>query len=231
MVRKEGKEQDIIQLKSVSRIYKMGKENVIALDSVNLDIEDGEFVAIMGPSGSGKSTLANVIGGLDKINSGTIIVDGEELSKLNDRHLSAYRNKKIGFVFQAFNLIPTFTAQENVTLPLIITGVPAKIRRQKAYECLKMVGLENRAGHKPSELSGGERQRVSIARALVNEPKIIIADEPTGNLDSKKSAEIISVLKKLNTSQKITILVITHDPDVAREADRTLRMQDGKISR
>jgi putative ABC transport system ATP-binding protein len=230
MVRKDNKtERSVIQLKSVSKIYKMGKENLIVLDSVNLDVQEGEFVAIMGPSGSGKSTLANVIGGLDKINSGTITVDSQELNKLNDRMLSDYRNKKIGFVFQAFNLIPTFTAQENVMLPLILAGVSSKIRKQKAYDCLKIVGLESRI--EPNELSGGERQRVSIARALVNEPKIIIADEPTGNLDSKKSAEIIAILKKLNADSKITVIIITHDPTVAREADRILNMQDGKISR
>jgi len=232
MVHKEGKDrQVIIQLRSVSRIYKMGKENLTALDNVNLDIGEGEFVAIMGPSGSGKSTLANIIGGLDKINSGTVLFDNQELNKLNDKKLSEYRNKKVGFVFQAFNLIPTFTAQENVMLPLILIGVSSRIRRQKAIECLKMVGLENRIEHKPNELSGGERQRVSIARALVNEPRIIIADEPTGNLDSKKSAEIISILKKLNNDSKITLIVITHDPNVAHEADRILSMQDGKISR
>jgi len=232
MVHKEGKDrQVIIQLRSVSRIYKMGKENLTALDNVNLDIGEGEFVAIMGPSGSGKSTLANIIGGLDKINSGTVLFDNQELNKLNDKKLSEYRNKKVGFVFQAFNLIPTFTAQENVMLPLILIGVSSRIRRQKAIECLKMVGLENRIEHKPNELSGGERQRVSIARALVNEPRIIIADEPTGNLDSKKSAEIISILKKLNNDSKITLIVITHDPNVAHEADRVLSMQDGKILR
>jgi putative ABC transport system ATP-binding protein len=209
----------------------MGKENLVALDNVNLDIYEGEFVAIMGPSGSGKSTLANIIGGLDKINSGTILVDTQELNKLDDKKLSAYRNKKIGFVFQAFNLIPTFTAQENVTLPLILTGVSSKIRKQKAIDCLKIVGLENRIDHKPNELSGGERQRVSIARALINEPKIIIADEPTGNLDSKKSSEIISILKKLNSNSNITLVIITHDPNVAHEADRVIHMQDGKISR
>lgn len=232
MVRRESKDQRIlIQLKAVSRIYKMGKENLVALDNVNLDIYEGEFVAIMGPSGSGKSTLANIIGGLDKINSGTILVDTQELNKLDDKKLSAYRNKKIGFVFQAFNLIPTFTAQENVTLPLILTGVSSKIRKQKAIDCLKIVGLENRIDHKPNELSGGERQRVSIARALINEPKIIIADEPTGNLDSKKSSEIISILKKLNSNSNITLVIITHDPNVAHEADRVIHMQDGKISR
>jgi putative ABC transport system ATP-binding protein len=220
----------MIQLKSVYKTYKMGKEYVSALDGVTLEVHDGEFVAIMGPSGSGKSTLANVIGGLDKINSGTITVDGEELNRLSDSALSSYRNKKIGFVFQSFNLIPTFTAQENVTLPLILTGVSSRVRKEKAYTCLKIVGLENRLDHKPNELSGGERQRVSIARALVNEPKIIIADEPTGNLDSKKSAEIISLLKKLNAESKITLIVITHDINVAKQADRILNMKDGKIS-
>lgn len=224
-------QQVIIQLKSVSKIYKMGKENLIVLDNITLDILEGEFVAIMGPSGSGKSTLANAIGGLDIIDSGKIIVDGEELSELDDKELSLYRNEKVGFVFQAFNLIPTFTAVENVMLPLILTGVSSKIRKEKAEECLKIVGLENRVNHKPNELSGGERQRVSIARALVNQPKIIIADEPTGNLDSKKSSEIISILKNLNVNSKITLLVITHDPNVANEADRILNMQDGKLSR
>jgi putative ABC transport system ATP-binding protein len=220
-----------IQLKSVSKIYVMGKENVAALDGLNLEIDDGEFVAIMGPSGSGKSTLANVIGGLDTPKSGSVLVDGQEINRLNDRELSNYRNKKIGFVFQSFNLLPTYTALENVMIPLILSGESAKVRKQKAYDCLKDVGLEARTGHKPNELSGGERQRVSIARALVNDPQIIIADEPTGNLDSKKSIEIVSLLKKLNREKKITIIVITHDPSVAREADRTLRMQDGKLGR
>jgi putative ABC transport system ATP-binding protein len=218
-----------ILLKSVSRTYVMGRENLAALDGVNLEIVDGEFVAIMGPSGSGKSTLANAIGGLDKPNSGSILVDGEEINRMGDGRLSEYRNKKIGFVFQAFNLLPTYTALENVMIPLILSGVSSKVRREKAYECLKAVGLENRADHKPNQLSGGERQRVSIARALVNDPQIIIADEPTGNLDSKKSEEIVSLLKNLNRKKKITLIVITHDPNVAREADRTLHMHDGKI--
>jgi putative ABC transport system ATP-binding protein len=221
----------MIQLKSVCRTYKMGKENVAALDGIDLEIKEGEFVAIMGPSGSGKSTLANVIGGLDRPSSGSVQVDGEELNRLSDNRLSEYRNKKIGFVFQSFNLIPNYTTLENVMLPLIIAGMPSKMRKEKAYEYLKAVGLESRTDHKPSQLSGGERQRVSIARALANNPRIIIADEPTGNLDSKKSAEIISVLKFLNREEKITIIVITHDPNVAREADRTLKMHDGKILR
>lgn len=220
-----------IQLKSVSKNYIMGKENVTALDNITLDIKDGEFIAIMGPSGSGKSTFANVIGGLDKPSSGSIIVDGDEITKLNDNLLSKYRNKKIGFVFQAFNLLPTYTALENVMIPLIITGESSEIRKQKALECLKEVGLGERVNHKPSELSGGERQRVSIARALVNNPEIIIADEPTGNLDSKKSEEIVSLLKNLNRKKKITLIIITHDPSVAKEADKILKMCDGKIGR
>jgi putative ABC transport system ATP-binding protein len=220
-----------IQLKSVSRAYVMGKETIAALDNVSLDIKDGEFLAIMGPSGSGKSTFANVIGGLDKPTTGDVLVDGEAINRLNDKYLSAYRNKKIGFVFQSFNLLPTYTALENVMIPLMLSGESSSVRKQKAYDCLKDVGLENRAGHKPFQLSGGERQRVSIARALVNEPQIIIADEPTGNLDSKKSEDIIALLKELNKRRKMTIIVITHDANVARQADRTLYMRDGKIGR
>jgi putative ABC transport system ATP-binding protein len=221
----------IIQLKSVSRTYVMGKETIPALDDVSLDIKEGEFLAIMGPSGSGKSTFANLIGGLDKPTSGEIVVDGECINRLNDKHLSNYRNKKVGFVFQSFCLLPTYTALENVMIPLILTGERSSIRKQKAYECLKEVGLENRADHKPYQLSGGERQRVSIARALINQPQIIIADEPTGNLDTKKSEEIVSLLKELNRKKNITVIVITHDPSVARQADRTLHMKDGKIGR
>jgi len=209
----------------------MGKETVAALDGIDLDIKEGEFVAIMGPSGSGKSTLANVIGGLDRANSGYVEVDRQELGKLNDRELSEYRNRKIGFVFQSFNLISNYTTLENVMLPLIIAGMPSRMRKDKAYGYLKAVGLESRTDHKPTQLSGGERQRVSIARALANDPKIIIADEPTGNLDSKKSSEIIAILKGLNRQGKITLIVITHDPNVAREADRTLKMNDGVITR
>lgn len=220
-----------VKLKSVSRIYVMGKERVAALDGVNLEITDGEFVAIMGPSGSGKSTFANIIGGLDKPSSGAVVVDDIDISKLNDNDISEYRNKKIGFVFQSFNLLSTYTALENVMIPLILTGESSIVRREKAYDCLKEVGLESRADHKPGQLSGGERQRVSIARALINDPQIIIADEPTGNLDSKKSEEIVSLLKDLNRKKHITVIVITHDPTVAREADRTLHMRDGKIGR
>jgi putative ABC transport system ATP-binding protein len=219
-----------IVLRSVSRTYTMGKETISALDSVNLEIKEGEFLAIMGPSGSGKSTFANVIGGLDKPTAGDVLVDGECINKLNDKYLSSYRNKKVGFVFQSFNLLPTYSALENVMIPLVLTGESSSIRKQKANDCLKIVGLENRADHKPYQLSGGERQRVSIARALVNDPQIIIADEPTGNLDTKKSEEIIQLLKNLNRKKKITVIVITHDPNVAKQADRTLLIKDGRLS-
>jgi putative ABC transport system ATP-binding protein len=219
----------MIQLKSVVKTYRMGSETLSVLDGVNLDIKEGEFVAVMGPSGSGKSTLANVIGGLDRATSGSVTVDGEELTKLSDTRLSEYRNRKIGFVFQSFNLLPSYSTLENVEIPLILAGVGSKVRNEKAREYLKVVGLEHRYSHKPNQLSGGERQRVCIARALINDPKIIIADEPTGNLDSKKTAEIISLLKVLNSEEKLTLIVITHDPAVAREAHRILKLHDGRI--
>jgi putative ABC transport system ATP-binding protein len=225
------KEAYMIQLRSVYRSFKMGSESLNVLNNINLIIKDGEFIAIMGPSGSGKSTLANVIGGLDRPTAGQVQVDDQELDRLNDTDLSEYRNKKVGFVFQAFNLLPGFTALENVMLPLMISGMSPGERKKKAHDYLKVVGLEHRAHHKPSQLSGGERQRVSIARAIVNEPKIIIADEPTGNLDSKKTMEIMQLLKFLNTEQKITLIVITHDAMVAREADISMHMVDGKLTR
>lgn len=208
----------------------MGDEIVAALNEVNLQIQDGEFVAVVGPSGSGKSTLANMIGGLDKPTSGSIVVDGNDLSKTRDNKLSDYRNKKIGFVFQTFNLQAHYTAVENVMLPLLFSKISYKKRKAKAIECLKAVGLGNRMKHKPNQLSGGQRQRVSIARAIANDPEIIIADEPTGNLDSKKGGEIIHLLKTLNKQKKITLVVISHDPAVAREADRVVTLLDGKLS-
>jgi putative ABC transport system ATP-binding protein len=221
----------LIQLRSVYRTFKIGGEHLTVLNNINLLIKDGEFITVMGPSGSGKSTLANVIGGLDRPSAGQIQVDDQELDRLSDTELSRYRNKKIGFVFQAFNLLPGYTAMENVMMPLIITGMSPKERRKRAHDFLKIVGLEHRAHHLPGQLSGGERQRVSIARAIVNEPKIIIADEPTGNLDSKKTQEIMHLLRTLNTEEKMTLIVITHDPMVAREADYTLHMIEGRLSR
>ncbi len=221
----------MIELRGVSKTYRMGDEVIHALDSIDLKIEPGEFVAIVGPSGSGKSTLANVIGGLDEPDSGQVLIDDQNLAKTSDTVLSSYRNKKIGFVFQTFNLQPTYTALENVALPLIFAYKSRKDRRAKAAECLRLVGLEDRINHRPGQLSGGQRQRVSIARALVNDPEVIIADEPTGNLDSVKSDEIIHLLKSLNKEKKITLLVITHDPEVAKQADRVIAIRDGKLHR
>lgn len=207
----------------------MGDEEIRALDAVNLLVRNGEFLAIMGPSGSGKSTLANIIGGLDVPDDGEVLIDEKELGKASDRALSAYRNKKIGFIFQTFNLQPTYNAIENVEVPLLFAKVAPKERRQKAIECLTLVGLADRLKHKPSELSGGQRQRVCIARALANDPEIIIADEPTGNLDTKKGKEIMELLSDLNKKKGITLIVITHDPNVAAMAHRVIKIQDGVL--
>jgi len=219
----------LIELKNVSKVYELGGEKIFALDHVNLQVEKGEFIAIMGPSGSGKSTLANVIGGLDVPDEGEVLADGVDIVKMSDSVLSNYRNKKIGFIFQSFNLQPTYTSLENVMIPLLFSGVSLSERKKRALECLKSVGLEDRVSHRPGELSGGQRQRVCIARALANNPEMIIADEPTGNLDSKKGAEIIDLLKQLNKEAGITLIVITHDVSVAREAKKILNIKDGKI--
>jgi len=219
----------IIELKNVTRTYKLGDEVLNALDGVNFSVNEGEFLAITGPSGSGKSTLANIIGGLDHPNSGTVTVDGSDLSHTRDSKLSEYRNAHIGFVFQSFNLQGNNTALENVMLPLVFARMKNKDRKVRARECLEAVGLGDRVKHKPSQLSGGQRQRVAIARALAGKPKIIIADEPTGNLDSAKGEEIMKLLKDLN-KQGITLLIITHDMNVAKQAGRVVEIRDGKIS-
>lgn len=220
----------MIQLNSITKTYKLGDETIYALNNIDLTVKDAEFLAIVGPSGSGKTTLANIIGGLDASDSGEVIVDGQNLANSKDNTLSDYRNKKIGFVFQTFNLQAGYSALENVMLPLIFSKVKYKERKKKAEECLALVGLENRMKHKPNQLSGGQRQRVSIARALSNNPEIVIADEPTGNLDSKKGSEIIDLLKDLNRKKNMTLIVITHDIGIARLADRIILIQDGKIS-
>ena len=220
----------MIQLNSITKTYKLGDETIYALNNINLIVKDAEFLAIVGPSGSGKTTLANIIGGLDTFDSGEVIIDGQNLAKSKDNTLSDYRNKKIGFVFQTFNLQAGYSALENVMLPLIFSKVKYKERKKKAEECLALVGLENRMKHKPNQLSGGQRQRVSIARALSNNPEIVIADELTGNLDSKKGSEIIDLLKDLNRKKNMTLIVITHDIGIARLADRIILIQDGKIS-
>jgi putative ABC transport system ATP-binding protein len=176
----------MIELRNVSKIYELGGEKILALDRVNLKVEQGDFIAVMGPSGSGKSTLANMIGGLDTPDEGEVLVNGESLAQIGDKKLSAYRNQKVGFIFQTFNLQPVYTALENVMIPLVFAGLSPRERKRRARECLCAVGLEDRANHQPNQLSGGQRQRVCIARALANNPAVIIADEPTGNLDSKK---------------------------------------------
>lgn len=220
----------MIELKNVTKTYELGGEKIFAIDHVNLKVDKGDFIAIMGPSGSGKSTLANVIGGLDMPDEGEVLVDGKNISKVSDEELSAYRNKKIGFVFQSYNLHPIYSALENVMVPLIFSGINLKEREKRAFDCLKAVGLEDRTKHRSNQLSGGQRQRVCIARALANNPEVIIADEPTGNLDSKKGAEIVEILKNLNEKAGITLVIISHDQSVAKQAKRVITIKDGRIS-
>jgi putative ABC transport system ATP-binding protein len=220
----------MIELRDVWRLYHMGEETINALAGINLEISQGEFVSIVGPSGSGKSTLLHIIGGLDSPTRGSIVVDGQDLSKASDKELSSYRNKKVGFVFQTFNLQPTYNALENVALPLVFAKVPLGKRNQIAREALDTVGLGDRVRHRPSELSGGERQRVGIARALVNNPKILLADEPTGNLDSKASERIMELLSRLNKERGLTLILVTHDLESAKNANHMLQMHDGKLT-
>jgi putative ABC transport system ATP-binding protein len=221
----------LIQCSGLVKTYRLGDETVHALDNVSLSIREGEFVSISGPSGSGKSTLANIIGGLDQPDSGSVMVCGMDLSKARDKALSHYRNDNVGFVFQSFNLQVHETALENVMSPLTIGAKGGrKERREKALAALEKVGLADRAKHKPTQLSGGQRQRVAIARALVNSPRIVIADEPTGNLDSTRGAAVMDELKRLNKQEGMTLLVITHDPNVAAMADRVLTIIDGKLT-
>ena len=215
-----------VKLANISKVYKMGDNEVIALNGVDLDIAEGEFVAIMGPSGSGKSTLMNILGCLDTPTTGSYLLDNEEVANLSEDVLAKIRNKKIGFVFQNFNLLSRISALENVALPLVYAGVSKTERINRAQELLKMVGLADRQHHMPNELSGGQRQRVAIARALVNNPKIILADEPTGNLDSHTSEEIFLLLRELN-EQGQTIVMVTHDPKAAAYGNRIITMKDG----
>jgi putative ABC transport system ATP-binding protein len=216
----------MIELDNITKIYRMGKVEVPALRGVTLSIKEGEMVALVGPSGSGKSTLMNIIGFLDKPTLGRYTLDGIDVSRLNDNKLADLRNKKIGFVFQTFNLLPRTSALANVELPLIYSGGVRK--RKMSMEALERVGLAARATHKPTELSGGEQQRVAIARALVNNPAVILADEPTGNLDSATTAEIISIFCQLHR-EGITVVLVTHEPDVASQAQRIVRLFDGKV--
>ena len=220
----------MIVVQDVDKIYDTGKVQVAALRGVSLEVESGESMAIIGPSGSGKSTLMNIVGCLDRPTSGSYLLDGRLVNELSDDELAEVRNKKIGFVFQTFNLLPRATALENVELPLVYSGVQSAVRRERALSALERVGLGERADHRPNELSGGQAQRVAIARALVTEPSIILADEPTGNLDTKSGLEIIGMLKKLH-EQGITIILVTHNPEIASKTDRFVEIRDGLIVR
>jgi len=216
----------MLELENITKVYKAGQTEVPALRGISCRIESGEMVSIVGPSGSGKSTLMNIIGCLDKPTSGQYRLDGTEVSELNDNQLAEIRNKKIGFVFQSFHLLSRTTALSNVELPLIYGG--ASNRRQRALQVLDSVGLAHRVTHRPSELAGGEQQRVAIARALVTNPSLILADEPTGNLDTRTSQEIMAIFKKLN-EQGMTIVLVTHEPDIAAYTERTIKLRDGQI--
>ena len=218
----------IISVSHVSKIYKSGEVETVALDDVSFEIKKGEFVAIMGPSGSGKSTLMHILGALDTPTSGTYILDGENVEKLSDDELADIRNRKIGFVFQAFNLLPRTSALKNVMIPMMYAGTPREKRVEIAESYLKMVGLEDRMDHTTSQLSGGQQQRVAIARALVLNPAIILADEPTGNIASNQADEIMDIFKKLH-KEGHTIIMITHEPDIAIHAGRIIHIRDGKI--
>lgn len=222
----------LIQLENIVKIYQVGETEVHALRGISYKVEPGEFLAIMGPSGSGKSTLMNIIGCLDRPTSGKYFLEGEEVSTFDKNKLARVRNEKIGFVFQTFNLLPRTTALENVELPLLYSSdVHTKQRTDLALQALELVGLKERAYHKTNQLSGGEQQRIAIARALLNSPSLILADEPTGNLDTKTSQEIMNIFKKLNEEKKITLVMVTHEPDIACFARKRLHIRDGKILR
>ena len=220
--------EEVIRLENITRHYKVGTVIVKALQGVSIHVKRNEFVALMGPSGSGKSTLMNLIGCLDTPTSGGYFLNGHDVSGMNDNELADIRNKEIGFVFQTFNLLPRASALENVSLPQVYAGISKKAREERAVEVLQQVDLANRMDHKPNELSGGQRQRVAVARALVNAPSILLADEPTGNLDSKTSIEIMGLLEKLHENGN-TIILVTHEEDIARHAHRIIRLIDGKV--
>ncbi len=219
----------IIEARSVSKTYDTGKVQVNALSSVDLTIRRGEMASVMGPSGCGKTTLLNCLSGLDALDGGEVLIEGVALSKMSDRERTDYRARRMGFVFQFYNLMPVLTAVENVELPLLVARVNAKEARRKALTALDLVGIAARAEHVPDELSGGERQRVTIARALVNDPAIVWADEPTGDLDSENAAEISALMRQLNLERGLTFVIVTHDPSVGHNADRLIRMVDGEV--
>ena len=222
--------QEIIELKEVHKDYEMGKEIVRAVDGVNIKINRGDFVAITGPSGSGKSPMMNLVGALDLATKGDIYLDGENIEEMEESELAQIRGRKIGFICQSFNLIPTLTAKENIMLPMMFQDYTEEEREERAEELLKQVHLEHRKEHLPKELSGGERQRVAIARALANNPEVLLADEPTGNLDSKTGKDIIQMFISLNKQGK-TIIIVTHDPEIAKHAKKIIKLRDGRIEK
>jgi putative ABC transport system ATP-binding protein len=219
----------LIDIREITKVYQMGQEQVHALSGVNLGVERGEYVAIMGPSGSGKSTLMNLIGCLDTPTSGSYVLNGREVARMTDDELAAIRNQEIGFVFQTFNLLPRTNALQQVELPLVYSGLARKERRERAVKALEAVGLGDRMNHQPNEMSGGQRQRVAVARALINDPSILLADEPTGNLDSQTGAEIMALFADLNRRGN-TIVLVTHEEDIAAHARRIVRLRDGKVT-
>jgi putative ABC transport system ATP-binding protein len=221
--------EPIVEARTVDKVYDTGRVEVHALRGVSFSVTPGEMVAIMGPSGSGKTTLLNCLSGLDRIDAGEVLIEGVELGSLSDEERTDYRARRMGFVFQFYNLMPVLSAVENVELPLLVARVPGREARRKALEALELVGLAERASHVPDELSGGQRQRCTIARALVNEPAIVWADEPTGDLDSENAGEIVALMRRLNREQGLTFLIVTHDISVGRATDRIVRMVDGEI--
>jgi len=229
MIEEEEMEMTIIEARGVVKTYETGKVKVKALRGIDLEIERGEMVAIMGPSGCGKTTLLNVLSGIDEVDTGKILIEGVDLAEMSDNEKTDHRAKRMGFIFQAYNLMPVLTAVENVELPLLVSGVKRRMAREKAHEALRTVGLEEWATHKPAEMSGGQQQRVTIARSLVNDPVIVWADEPTGNLDTEISRQIMDTLITLNRDLEQTYVIVTHDPKVGQMADRIVRMESGTI--
>jgi len=222
-------EKPAIQIKNLRKVYRIGKEQVVALDDVSFDIRPGEICCIVGTSGSGKSTLLNQLAGLEKPTRGSVLIAGKNISRLSEDKLAKFRQKNVGFVFQSYNLMLSMTAQENVSMPLIFRGVDKKKREKAARKILKSVGLLNRARHKPSQMSGGQQQRVGIARAFVAQPKIIFADEPTGNLDTRTTIEVMQMMVRLCKDNKQTLILVTHDPEIAQYADRIITLRDGNV--
>jgi len=219
----------VIDLKNVRKVYRMGQEKIIALQDISLTFEREKVYCLLGTSGSGKSTLLNLIAGLEKPTKGTILFENKRIEKMNEKQLAQFRQTNVGFVFQSYNLLPTLTALENVTLPLIFKKIPKRLRHKKAMEMLKAVGLENRAKHKPSEMSGGQQQRVSIARAFINDPSIVFADEPTGNLDTKTTFEMMELITSMAKKNMQTLIIVTHDLEISNYADSIIKIRDGLV--